>query len=470
MRRVLGAAGGVGIGVMVALACAGSAEQTADGAGPGTPDGGVLSSFVSRAQRGEVAPPDLDEVEHMCALLISCDRLPIPPGLVPSDFQACVKHFTEEMTSATAIQFSLTLRECGLQANSCQGLRACALHGADPAACNGRGKTDRAGVCDVDGRAITCVHEQMVAVRDCGRGGEQCVIAGGEAKCTLGPCPANIKDGDKPICSQSGTHKLQCEKGKLVSLDCAAFGLKCTTGSDGTAACATAGAACAGDGQALRRDHGGLLFQRPRGACGLQRGGAGVQLVARLLAGRRVRAARSAGRRLRSNREAAVRRGEREVLLQRQAEVVLLQSGRVQSLRLQDRALRALSAGGCVRLVRRVLAALLAVGLSACGSCAKDSAGTDAGGAAPAVVEGPCPRRTGCSPRPGCARQTRRGRRCSSRSAGSPRCCPPWPGTRSVRWPGSTRASATWSTARAHGSWWSAPVHRATRPGPQRCP
>lgn len=247
MRRVLGAAGGVGLGVMAALACAGSTERTADGAGASSADAGILSSFVSHAARGEVAPPDLDDVEHMCALLISCDRLPIPPGLVPSDFQACVKHFTEEMTSATAIQFSLTLRECGLQSNSCQSLRACALHGADPQACNGRGKTDKAGFCDVDGRAITCVHEQMAAVRDCSRGGEQCVIANGEAKCTLGPCPSSIKDGDKPQCSQSGSHKLQCDKGKLLSLDCAAFGLKCTTAADGTAACATSSPACVGN-------------------------------------------------------------------------------------------------------------------------------------------------------------------------------------------------------------------------------
>ena len=78
-------------------------------------------------------------------------------------------------------------------------------------------------------------------------GWEQCIIANGEAKCTLGPCPATIKDGDKPVCSQSGSHKLQCDKGKLLSLDCAAFGLKCTTGADGAAACATSSPACTGN-------------------------------------------------------------------------------------------------------------------------------------------------------------------------------------------------------------------------------
>src|SRR5579884_815349 len=128
MRRVLGAAVGVGIGVLVALACAGTAEQAADGAGPGGPDGGAMSTFVARAQRGEVAPPDLDDVEHMCALLTTCDRLPIPPNLIPPDFQTCVKRFTEEMAKPEAINFSLTMRECGLQSNSCSTLRACALH------------------------------------------------------------------------------------------------------------------------------------------------------------------------------------------------------------------------------------------------------------------------------------------------------------------------------------------------------
>jgi hypothetical protein len=240
----MAAAGAAAIGVLLGLACAGSSEGRADGAG-GT-DAGALSTFVTRAQRGEVAPPDLDDVEHMCALLTSCERLPIPPNLIPTDFAACVRHFTNEMTSAAAINFSLTMRECGLQASSCSSLRSCALHGADPDSCSGRGKSNVVGFCDVSGRAITCWHEQPLAVRDCQRGGEQCVVAAGEAKCTLGPCPASIKDGDRPQCSASGTHKLQCEKGKLMSLDCAAFGLQCATAADGTVGCATTAAACAG--------------------------------------------------------------------------------------------------------------------------------------------------------------------------------------------------------------------------------
>ncbi len=250
-RRAAGAAGAVGaagIGLLVALACAGTTE-TAEGAPPGSAAdaGAAMSTFVAHAQRGEVEPPDIDDVEHMCALLTSCDKLPIPSGLIPPDFQSCVKKFTEELTSPAAVYSSLTVRECGLQSNSCAAMRACALHGASPDACAGRGHAGVVGFCDVDGRALGCWHDQVLSVRDCGRGGEQCIVSGGDSKCVLGPCPGNIKDGDKPVCSASGTHKLQCEKGKLVSLDCATFGLKCTTSADGTAACATAAPACSGN-------------------------------------------------------------------------------------------------------------------------------------------------------------------------------------------------------------------------------
>jgi hypothetical protein len=239
--KALGASVGAGIGVGLAVAFAGSFEQTAAGAGGS--DGGAMSTFVAHAQRGEVLPPDMDDVEHMCALLTACDRLPIPPGLIPADFQSCLKKFSDDLSSPGAINFSLTMRECGLQSNSCAALRSCALHGASVDACQGRGHQSVVGLCDVDGRAISCWHDQVLAVRDCVRGGEQCVVAGGDAKCTLGPCPGTIKDGDSPQCSASGTHKLQCEKGKLVSLDCAAFGLRCDT-TAGVAGCATSGAAC----------------------------------------------------------------------------------------------------------------------------------------------------------------------------------------------------------------------------------
>jgi hypothetical protein len=236
------------VGIVVALASAGSSERAAGGAGPGAaaggPDAAGLSTFVTHAQRGEVEPPDLDDVEHMCALLTSCDKLPIPPALVPPDFPSCVRTMQEEMTSPKAINFSLLMRECGLQSNSCASLASCALRGATPDACAGRGKQGVVGFCDVDGRAITCWHEQILAVRDCPRGHEECLVVGGDARCSLGPCPGDVREGDKPHCSASQTHLLHCEKGKLASLDCAAFGLKCSTSADGSAGCSTSGPAC----------------------------------------------------------------------------------------------------------------------------------------------------------------------------------------------------------------------------------
>jgi hypothetical protein len=203
------------------------------------------SSPVAQGQRGQVVPPDLGDLEHMCALLTSCDKLHIPPALIPGDFSACVSKMASEMASPTAVGFSLMMRECGLQSNSCAALRSCALRGANPDTCAGRGKQSVVGFCDVDGRALACWHEQVLAVRDCPRGGEQCIVVDGQATCTLGPCPGDIHEGDKPRCAASGRHLLHCEKGKLASLDCAAFGLKCSTAADGTAGCATAGAACA---------------------------------------------------------------------------------------------------------------------------------------------------------------------------------------------------------------------------------
>jgi hypothetical protein len=225
---------------VVAAASVGAAPAPAAPA-----DAGGLTVLVANAQRSQVVPPDLGTVERMCALLTSCDKLPIPPSLIPDDFASCVKKMSDEMSATTAINFSLTLRECGLQSDSCASLRACAMRGASVEACGGRGKQGVVGFCDVDGRALTCWHDQALSVRDCPRGGEQCLVLGGQATCTLGPCPATMAEGDKPRCSPSGTHLLHCEKGKLASLDCATFGLKCSTAADGASGCATAGPACA---------------------------------------------------------------------------------------------------------------------------------------------------------------------------------------------------------------------------------
>lgn len=203
--------------------------------------GDAGASRASSVAAGYVVVPDLEDVEHMCALLTGCDRLPFPPGLVPRDFQACVRTMADELASPNAIAFSLTLRDCGLRASSCGELRTCALRGANVDACAGRGKSGPVDFCDGEGRAITCVNERVVTVRDCPRGGEQCAVRDGKAACALGPCPT---DGP-PACSPSGTRILECSKGKLTSFDCAAFGLRCVPTAEGPK-CATRGPACAG--------------------------------------------------------------------------------------------------------------------------------------------------------------------------------------------------------------------------------
>jgi len=229
----------------VALACLLFARR-----GAAVADGGAAPApaAIALGQRGLVVPPVVEDVEHMCALLTSCDSLPIPPNLIPVDFASCVRQMASDMTSASGIAFSLMLRECGLGSNSCGELRTCALRGAKPDTCTGRGRQAVAGFCDIDGRALSCSHDRVQAVRDCPRGGEQCAVRQGEALCTLGACPPDIKEGAPPVCSASGTRILRCEHGQLASLDCTAFGLVCgapVPGGAATPACVPPTAACA---------------------------------------------------------------------------------------------------------------------------------------------------------------------------------------------------------------------------------
>jgi hypothetical protein len=239
-------------------------------------DGGSAPAAVGLGQRGMVVPPVVEDVEHMCALLTSCDSLPIPPNLIPSDFASCVRQMASDMTSASAVAFSLMLRECGLASNSCGELRTCALRGAKADTCTGRGRQTTAGFCDIDGRAISCFHDHIQAVRDCPRGGEQCAVRQGEALCTLGACPPEIKEGAPPVCSASGTRILRCEHGQLASLDCTAFGLVCGSGAAATGpACVPPTAACAPalkrcDGNASVSCYAGHEVRVDCGAAGLE--------------------------------------------------------------------------------------------------------------------------------------------------------------------------------------------------------
>ncbi len=294
---------------------------------------GVASTFLAHANRGEYVPPDLDDVEHMCALLTGCEKLPLPPNFIPADFASCVKRFSEEMTGPGGIESSLTLRECGLQANSCSSLRTCALRGANSEACNGRGKQGFAGFCDVDGRALTCRQGQIVAVRDCSRGQEQCIVREGRVDLQVARAlPGGHQGGrqaalltvvrDAPASLREGQ---TCEP-RLRGLRAQVLDQKKKT--DGTSACATAGPRRARLGVKARhegREHGGRVLQRARGTGGLRLGGARLLADGGRDARRRVRRPplpRAAGAiRPRRARDGA----ERALLRRRQAAVALLQ-------------------------------------------------------------------------------------------------------------------------------------------------
>ncbi len=193
-----------------------------------------------------VKPVALADVDLMCALMIGCPDTPVP---VPTrDHGACVREIMSTLASPGALKFSLTVRECGLRAASCQQFRECALRGADPHKCEGRGMNTPApvGFCDLDGRAVRCWHGKVYSVRDCPRGSESCAIRDGDANCTLGNC---AEDGGaaQPTCSADGQRILQCVTGKIESLSCSAFGLGCETLPDGKPACvATSSPKCSG--------------------------------------------------------------------------------------------------------------------------------------------------------------------------------------------------------------------------------
>ena len=240
-------ASGALVAATMAYAKTTSAEEHVFGAPAGSFDGGV-PAYIVNASQGIVRPPDLRDVEDLCALLTSCDKLPFPPNVIPNSMPKCVEALMATLSEPDAVKFSLAIREAGLAAISCKDLRDRALHGADPNACKGRGRGGRGiGICDLDGRAITCYNEQVVAVRDCPRGGEQCVAGQGQAACAIGPCTEENKEGGPWTCSASGQRMLRCDHGKLASLDCAAFGLKCTT-DQAKAGCAPPTPTCAGPG------------------------------------------------------------------------------------------------------------------------------------------------------------------------------------------------------------------------------
>jgi hypothetical protein len=209
------------------------------------PASGAVPIYIQQAGQGLVTPPAVEDVEHMCALLSTCPNLPLPPDAHFSSVSGCVQALMGVLTAPGAVKFSLLVRDCGLSSNSCGELKKCMMAGAADDVCQDRGRNGPAGRCDDAGRAINCDHEKVIGIRNCPKGGEQCVVREGQASCVLGPCTADNKEGSPPACSASGTRILQCDHGKLTSFDCAAFGLKCMV-TDGKASCAPPTTPCSG--------------------------------------------------------------------------------------------------------------------------------------------------------------------------------------------------------------------------------
>jgi hypothetical protein len=198
-------------------------------------DGGITPS-ITLAGQGLVVPPSLDDVDFMCSLLLGCSDVPLQLSVV--DHGDCVRWVSKSLSEPAAIKWSITMRECGLQSNSCSELRTCATRGAASNACDGRGIGKAVGFCDGDGRALQCKDSKLTQVRDCPRVGEQCAAREGTSTCTLGSCPSEVPSDGTPVCSKNGQKVFSCDKGKLVSFDCTAFGLTCIT-DNGKPACAS---------------------------------------------------------------------------------------------------------------------------------------------------------------------------------------------------------------------------------------
>lgn len=245
------------LGVLASAAFGGAADAGKPSSKPAASAGRVQQAtsqaLLAAAGRGVVVPPGLSDVEHMCAMLIGCGDIPIQ---IPTyDFGLCVRHFWDRLSGPDAISSSLTIRECGLGAVSCGQFARCALRGADPSGCDGRGvgSSKPVGRCDLSGRALHCLEGKVVGVRDCPRGGELCAVRAGEADCVAGRCTADGGKKSKPACSSDGSRITSCKNGRTVSMSCAALGLRCDT-VDGKPTCVPGSARkCSGTGE--RCDH-----------------------------------------------------------------------------------------------------------------------------------------------------------------------------------------------------------------------
>ncbi len=227
-----------------------------DAAADAQNDASQVANPQSPPPKANVVPPALEEIQYACGLLLSCGSLALPPSVFPTDFGECVRTLGNDLSSAAAINYSLSIRECALGSSSCSKLSACLLRGVKGSACKGRATGDKVvGLCDVSGQAVTCYRERVLLVRDCPRGGEECAVRQGDATCTFGTCS---EQETVPHCTPSQTRLVRCDHGKLIGVDCGLFGLACAETTKG-AACTTK-ATC--EGSARRCDNGTAVVCR----------------------------------------------------------------------------------------------------------------------------------------------------------------------------------------------------------------
>jgi len=223
-----------------------------------------------------VIPPALEDVERGCALLTSCDDVPYPSG-APKSVDLCVPRLMRELSSTKAMAWSMSARRQVVEARTCDAVRKRLLRGAAPNVCAG---IMRAGICDSNGRAVTCVDGVPHDVLDCRRAGNTCAVVGERAYCSLGPCEDGGNASTTARCSADGKQLQTCTRGESFSFPCY------TSADRGLFA-----------PEALRRDNGRALRRWPRDPHRLRRGEPLVRSDSRFAHRRRLRAPRSRARR-----------------------------------------------------------------------------------------------------------------------------------------------------------------------------
>jgi hypothetical protein len=191
---------------------------------------------------GEVLPPDLEDVEHLCALEVGCDSARgTSPNVAPAsrDLADCIRTHGRRLLSGAEPAGATA---CSLRATTCAELHACATEaeGRAQAACAGKGRDGAVSICDGPTRGLTCSQGRVVQITRCASP-STCSIVDGLPACAGAPCRAT--GAFRPRCGVDGARMTTCSKGRLLEIDCAARGGRCVE-LEGIAACTPNGEPC----------------------------------------------------------------------------------------------------------------------------------------------------------------------------------------------------------------------------------